>query len=96
RDGGGGRLALARLVERTAEALLAERHPDRPLRANVEFYTAVLLDALGLPREAFSPLFACGRMVGWLAHVDEQRRTGRLIRPESRYVGPRPEPFATA
>lgn len=54
------------------------------LRANVEFYTAVLLDALGLPREAFSPLFACGRVVGWLAHLDEQRRTGRLIRPESR------------
>ncbi len=46
---------------------------------------------LGLPREAFSPLFACGRVAGWLAHIDEQRRTGRLIRPESRYVGPRPE-----
>ncbi len=84
------RLALARAVERAAEDVLRRRHPDRPLRANVEFYTAVLLDALGMPREAFSPLFACGRVVGWLAHVDEQRRTGRLIRPESRYVGPRP------
>jgi citrate synthase len=83
------RLELARAVERSAEDVLRTRHPDRPLRANVEFYTAVLLDALGLPREAFSPLFACGRVVGWLAHVDEQRRTGRLIRPESRYVGPR-------
>jgi citrate synthase len=85
------RLELARAVERAAEDVLRTRHPDRPLRANVEFYTAVLLDALGLPREAFSPLFACGRVVGWLAHVDEQRRTGRLIRPESRYVGPRPQ-----
>lgn len=84
------RLELARAVERAAEDVLRRRHPDRPLRANVEFYTAVLLDALGMPREAFSPLFACGRVVGWLAHVDEQRRTGRLIRPESRYVGPRP------
>ena len=90
------RLELARAVERAAEDVLRARHPDRPLRANVEFYTAVLLDALGLPREAFSPLFACGRVVGWLAHVDEQRRTGRLIRPESRYVGPRPEPVAGA
>jgi hypothetical protein len=70
------RLDLARAVERAAEDVLRRRHPDRPLRANVEFYTAVLLDALGLPREAFSPLFACGRVVGWLAHVDEQRRTG--------------------
>ncbi|HZJ55031.1 MAG TPA: citrate synthase [Myxococcaceae bacterium] len=88
------RLELARAVQRAAEDVLRARHPDRPLRANVEFYTAVLLDALGLPREAFSPLFACGRVVGWLAHVDEQRRTGRLIRPESRYVGRRPVPGA--
>ena len=85
------RLELARAVERAAEEVLRRRHPERPLRANVEFYTAVLLDALGVPREAFSPLFACGRVVGWLAHVDEQRRTGRLIRPESRYVGRRPD-----
>jgi len=90
------RLELARAVEHAAEDVLRRRHPDRPLRANVEFYTAVLLDALGLPREAFSPLFACGRVVGWLAHVDEQRRTGRLIRPESRYVGERPPAGAKA
>jgi citrate synthase len=86
----GGRLALARLVERTAEALLAERHPDRPLRANVEFYTALLLEALGLARAGFSATFAVGRCAGWLAHIAEQRRTGRLIRPGSRYVGPLP------
>ena len=84
------RLTLARAVEREAEKLLAERHPDRRLRANVEFYTAVLLDAAGIPRTLFSPLFAASRVVGWSAHVDEQRRVGRLIRPASKYVGPEP------
>jgi citrate synthase len=82
------RLALARAVEREAEALLAERYPGRNLRANVEFYTAVLLEAAGIPREAFSPTFAASRIVGWCAHVDEQRRRGRLMRPLSKYVGP--------
>jgi len=86
------RLKLARAVEEAAEGLLRKRHPDRPLNANVEFYTAVLLDALGFPRALFSSLFACGRVVGWCAHVAEQRATGRLIRPESRYIGPRPAP----
>lgn len=91
RDGAGtSRLALARLVERTAEALLAERHPDRPLRANVEFYTALLLEAVGLDRASFSTTFAVGRCAGWVAHIAEQRRNGRLIRPGSRYVGPLP------
>jgi citrate synthase len=85
-----GRLALARAVERAAEGALSARHPDRPLRANVEFYTAVLLDTIGLDRAAFTPTFAVGRVAGWAAHVEEQRATGRLIRPASRYVGPMP------
>ncbi len=85
------RLLLAQAVERAAEGVLRERYPTRPLRANVEFYTAVLLDAVGLPRELFTPTFAVGRVVGWYAHVLEQRRTGRLIRPASRYVGPAPK-----
>lgn len=89
-DRSAGRIALARAVEREAEALLAERHPGRPLRANVEFFTAVLLEAVGIPRELFSATFASSRVVGWCAHVAEQRATGRLIRPSSRYVGPRP------
>jgi citrate synthase len=59
------------------------------LRANVEFYTAVLLEALGIPRELMTATFAASRVVGWSAHVAEQRATGRLIRPASRYVGPR-------
>ncbi|HEV8324944.1 MAG TPA: citrate synthase [Myxococcota bacterium] len=84
------RLALARAVEREAEAVLKARHPDRALRANVEFYTAVVLEAVGLPRPLFTPTFAVSRVAGWCAHVLEQRATGRLIRPASRYVGPRP------
>jgi len=87
-----GKLALARAVEHEAETQLAARHPDRPLRANVEFYTAILLDAVGIDRAAFTPTFAIGRVAGWCAHVDEQRATGRLIRPASRYVGAMPAP----
>jgi citrate synthase len=68
--------------------VLRRRHPDRPLEANVEFYTAVLLDAVGLPRELFTPTFACARSAGWLAHAAEQKETGRLIRPSCNYVGP--------
>jgi citrate synthase len=86
----GARLALARAVEKTAERLLAERHPDRPLKANVEFYTSVILEAAGVPRALFSPIFASSRVVGWCAHVEEQRANGRLIRPSSRYIGPLP------
>lgn len=84
------RLSFARAVEKVAVDALRRRHPDRPLEANVEFYTAVLLDAVGLPRELFSPTFACARTAGWLAHAAEQKQTGRLIRPSSRYVGPVP------
>ena len=84
------RLLLARHVEQEAERLLEQRHPGRHLRANVEFYTAVLLDALGIPRTLFTPAFAASRVAGWCAHVEEQWRVGRLIRPASRYVGPVP------
>ncbi len=84
------RLVLARAVERAAADVLAQRHPDRPLKANVEFYTAVLLEAVGIPRALFTPVFAVGRVAGWCAHVEEQRRTGRLIRPDALYVGPVP------
>jgi citrate synthase len=84
------RLGLARAVEKAAETALRERHPERPLRANVEFYTAVLLDSIGIPRSLFSALFACGRLAGWLGHIAEQRATGKLIRPDSRYRGELP------
>jgi citrate synthase len=88
------RLDLARAVERVAVASLGERRPDRRMAANVEFYTAVLLDAIGLPQELFSPVFAVARVAGWLAHIDEQRESTRIIRPSSRYVGPAPESHA--
>lgn len=85
---GSPRLPLARRVESAAREALQERHPDRPLHANVEFATALVLEALGIPRELFTAVFACSRVVGWCAHVEEQRATGRLIRPRSRYIGP--------
>lgn len=81
------RLTLARAVESAAEQLLEARHPGRQLRANVEFYTAVLLSALELPSLSFSALFACARSAGWAAHVAEQRTRGRLIRPQANYIG---------
>jgi citrate synthase len=82
------RLPLARAVEKVARQVLAARYPNRSLDTNVEFYTAVLLDTLRVPRSHFTTLFACGRVSGWLAHIAEQTAKGRLIRPESLYVGP--------
>lgn len=88
---GGARRDLARAVEAAAVGILAERKPGRGLHANVELGTAVLLDAVGFPREAFTLLFACSRAAGWLAHAAEQRATGRLMRPRLRYVGVDPD-----
>ncbi len=88
--GKSNRIAFAEAVERTALKVLERRKPGRRLDTNVEFYTALLLDALGIPREGFTPLFAAGRAAGWAAHAIEQSRTGRIIRPQSRYVGPWP------
>lgn len=81
------RLTLARAVEEEAGRLLEARHPGRPLRANVEFFTALLLDAVGIDRSMFTAVFAVGRCAGWAAHACEQARRGRLIRPSARYVG---------
>jgi citrate synthase len=89
-------LPLARAVERAAVEVLDAHRPERRLRTNVEFYTAVLLDALGVPREGFTPVFAAGRVAGWLAHVAEERAVARLIRPRQRYVGPLPGGFDDA
>jgi len=79
---------LARSVEGTALRVLRERKPDRRLDTNVEFYTALLLHGLGLPSELFTATFAVGRVLGWAAHCLEQLREGRLIRPQSQYIGP--------
>ena len=88
--GRGNRIAFAEAVEVTALKVLERRKPGRRLDTNVEFYTAILLDALGVPREGFTPLFAAGRTAGWVAHAIEQEKVGRIIRPQSRYVGARP------
>jgi citrate synthase len=86
-----GRLAFAAEVERAVGAAFARLKPGRPpLQPNVEINAALLLDAVGLPREAFTPVFAVARCAGWLAHAMEQQREGRLVRPSSAYVGPRP------
>jgi citrate synthase len=86
-----GRLAYAAAVEKGAIAALRKHKPGRRLDTNVEYYTALLLEALDVPREAFTALFAVGRAAGWCAHVFEQVKGGRIIRPQSNYVGPRPD-----
>lgn len=83
-----GRLRLAEAVEAAALDLLALRKPDRRLQTNLEFYTAILLEALSFPRDTFTCVFAASRAGGWIAHAREQILRGRLIRPQSRYIGP--------
>jgi citrate synthase len=78
---------LAKSVEDTAVSLLAEYKPGRNLQTNVEFYTALLLHGLGLDTALFTPTFAVSRTAGWIAHCFEQQQYGRLIRPESIYIG---------
>ncbi len=80
---------LARAVEQTVLKVLDEVKPGRNLRTNVEFYTALVLQSLGLKPRSFVALFACGRVAGWCAHVIEQHAEDHLIRPQSEYVGPR-------
>ena len=83
-------LPFAGEVEAYIRSALRKKNPDRPLETNVEFFTAILLDALAIPRQAFTPIFAVARAAGWTAHAREQQRTGRLIRPSSSYVGAMP------
>ena len=95
RQGGDRRLYdLARKVEATALRLLRERRPERKLDTNVEFYTALLLHGLGLSSDLFTPTFAVARVLGWAAHCLEQLRDGRLIRPQSTYIGPADRQYA--
>jgi citrate synthase len=90
--GGDSRLyELARSVEATALKVLEKHKPGRQLKTNVEFYTALLLHGLSLDTAFFTPTFAVGRVAGWTAHCFEQRALGRLIRPQSVYVGRQPD-----
>jgi citrate synthase len=87
RELGAPRLAAAEALEQAALAELAARRPDRTLATNVEFWSAVVLDYAEVPPELFTPLFTCARTAGWSAHILEQKRERRLIRPTAKYVG---------
>lgn len=82
----GGRLTFAEQVEHIALVALRQRKQSRVIETNVEFYTALLLEEVGFPKESFTGVFAMGRVVGWIAHAREQALTGRLIRPKSIYI----------
>jgi len=84
---------LSRRTEERALTMLHERKPDRRLYTNVEFYSAAVLSAVGLPGDMFTPTFAVSRVVGWTAHVLEQVANNRLIRPQSEFVGPTDKHF---
>jgi citrate synthase len=75
-------------LERVALKALQERHPERVLATNVEYYSAIVLDIAEIPPELAPAMFACSRVAGWSAHILEQKRTGRLFRPSAQYVGP--------
>jgi citrate synthase len=88
RELGSRRVEVAEALEEAALAELQARKPDRVLATNVEFWSAVVLDFAEVPPELFTPMFTCARTAGWSAHIMEQKREGRLIRPTARYVGP--------
>ncbi len=89
---GAPRYEVALALENAALAELRARRPDRVLETNVEFWAAVVLDFAGIPSNMFTSMFTCARTAGWAAHILEQKRTGRLIRPSALYVGPAPRP----
>ena len=90
REIGAPRLEVAEELEKAALAELKARKPDRVLATNVEFWSAVVLDFAGVPPELFTPMFSSARVGGWAAHILEQKREGRLIRPTAKYAGPAP------
>ena len=81
------RYAVAEALEKAALAELHERHPERVLETNVEFWAAIVLDFAQVEAHLFTSLFTSARTAGWSAHILEEKRTGRLIRPSARYVG---------
>lgn len=81
-------MAFADRLEKPVAAAIERVKPGRALPPNVEITAALLLDAIGIPRDAFTLVFAAGRSAGWLAHAMEQQQTGRMIRPTSSYVDP--------
>src|SRR5437588_8841848 len=88
RELGSPQIEIAERLEEAALAELERRKPDRPLKTNVEYYSALVLDVAEVPPPLAPAMFACSRVAGWSAHILEQKRTGRLFRPSARYVGP--------
>jgi citrate synthase len=89
-------LKLAVAVEDVALRVLDERYPDRPLKTNVEYYTAAVLQGVGLPPDLFPATFAMARTAGWTAHAIEQAAVDKLIRPDVIYTGPQERHLPTA
>jgi citrate synthase len=87
---GAERYEAAAALEQAALTELRERRPDRPIETNVEFWAAVILDFAEVPPHMMPAMFTCARTAGWSAHILEQKRTGRLVRPSARYIGPDP------
>jgi citrate synthase len=85
---GSPRFETAEALEEAALAALRERKPDYVIATNVEFYSAVVLDIAEIPPDLTPAMFACSRVAGWAAHILEEKRTGRLIRPSAQYIGP--------
>jgi citrate synthase len=96
REIGSKRFEVAEALEQAALAELKARKPDRVLATNVEFWSAVVLDTAEVPAELFTSMFTCARVAGWSAHILEQKREARLIRPTAKYVGPAPRSVAEA
>lgn len=84
------RFEVAAALEQAALAELRERRPDRAIETNVEFWAAVILDFAEVPPAMMPAMFTCGRTAGWCAHIMEQKRLGKLVRPSAIYVGPGP------
>ena len=95
RELGAPRFEVALELEKAALAELRERKPDRVLETNVEFWAAIVLDFAQVPAEMLTALFTCARTAGWSAHILEQKRLGKIIRPSAEYVGPKERPADT-
>jgi citrate synthase len=85
---GSPQVEVAEELEQVALKALQEKHPERVLATNVEYYAAIVLDVAEIPPPLAPAMFACSRVAGWSAHILEQKRTGRLFRPSAVYVGP--------
>jgi citrate synthase len=92
---GAPQVEVAEELEQVALKALQERHPERVLATNVEYYSAIVLDVAEIPPPLAPAMFACSRVAGWSAHILEQKRTGRLFRPSAKYVGPAPRSLST-